>query len=160
MPAILGLLCLEAMAISSMYLSELWKYIRVGAYIREELQLPTGWERWIERHRAYELYVGSLTLLQLPVLVTVAAGALSVVGTKVAPESGSLLEWAGWLTRDGWMTALLSTVLLLDIAVVGWLVWRVTLATRGQFGWPDLTFRHRTSLDRKDGSVISGKSDQ
>lgn len=162
LPATLALLCVEAMAISAMYLSELWKYIRVGAYIREHLALPTRWEKWIQSHRAYELYIGSLTFLQLPVLVAGLAVGLSITlrSAGIRADPGGFVEWTGWVTRDPWLMAVLVTVIALDTAVVAWLLWRVALATQGHFGWPRFPSRPTRPLEQRDQITSASEAGQ
>jgi hypothetical protein len=147
--AVLCLLCIEALAISTMYLSELWKYIRIGTYIRQyiepqlsEVQLdrpPMNWERWIKKHRAKELYIGALTLLQLPVIVAAAGGLAGKVMSWSAPSPaprGSVAEFIGWLTSDRLLGWCLAVIVALDVFVVMWLGTRVMLAERGTFDPP------------------------
>jgi len=151
LPAILALLCLEAMAISAMYLSELWKYIRVGAYIREELKLPTHWEQWIEQHRAYELYLGSLMYLQLPVIIAICGGGLSfsVAWGWFRAEPGSVFEFVSWLGSDTLLAWILVATVVLDVLVVLWLSWRVLDARKGHFGWPNRVVSILNHVERR-----------
>lgn len=137
MQTTIALLCVEAMAISVMYLSELWKYIRIGYYIRKELQLPMNWEKWIQDHRAYELYFGSLVFLQLPIIITVLGFVLLCTGVPGKP--GSLVTFIGWLNSDSCMTILIIIVLILDFFVVLRLIVRVKDARDGIFGNPNIS---------------------
>ncbi|MCI5161736.1 MAG: hypothetical protein D3917_06880 [Candidatus Electrothrix sp. AX5] len=88
-PTIFGylplLLCIQAFSATSMFLSEVWKYARVGVYIREKIEKslfqneftgtpeknPLYWEHWISHKRASVYYLSVLVLLQLPVFVTI-----------------------------------------------------------------------------------------
>jgi len=136
MQTTVALLCLEAMAISVIYLSELWKYIRVGYYIREKLLIPMNWEKWIQDHRAYELYFGSLVFLQLPIIMTVLGFVLLYTGVPGKP--GSLVTFIGWLNSDSCMTILIIIVLILDVLVVLRLSVRVIDAGNGIFCKPSI----------------------
>jgi len=92
----LGLLCLQALAASMMFLFGVWKYARVGAYIREYIEsrlIDTRtsdkllhWEHWIEDKRPKCFYVLSLILLQTPVLCigVLFAGCMELNGTLLA----------------------------------------------------------------------------
>lgn len=75
------LLMLESLASTSMYLSEIFKYSRIGRYIREKIEssfatdnsltiqeLPISWEHWILDKRSKLFYILSLFTLQVPIL--------------------------------------------------------------------------------------------
>ncbi len=73
------LVLVQSVVASVVYLSELWKYARIGRYIRYKLESPLisadhpeasplFWEHWIANQRASWVYVFSLATLQLPVL--------------------------------------------------------------------------------------------
>jgi hypothetical protein len=77
---VLVLLYLLSLTASAMFLAELWKYARVGRYIREKIEKrltvgvmeedvynrPMFWENWIKSRRAGKIYLVSLAILQLP----------------------------------------------------------------------------------------------
>lgn len=79
----LVLLSVESLAASAMFLSELWKYARIGRYIREKIEKtyiekeddpsvktkPMFWENWIKHKRARLLYHISIIILQLPNII-------------------------------------------------------------------------------------------
>jgi hypothetical protein len=145
-----ALLCVEAVAISAMYMSELWKYIRVGAYIRDKIEphFQTGlpgsvdrvmkWEVWIQGHRAKELYYGSLAFLQLPVLFAIAGFVAAVLTGAPRPDvgAGTVKQFLGWLVADPWLSAVLGVVFSIDLVVVLWLGVRLRRAERGTFERP------------------------
>ena len=77
---ILILLLFQSMAITTMYLSELYKYKRVGVYIRTRIEdrykhygsnrRPLYWENWIDNRRAKILHLSALAFLQAPAAAT------------------------------------------------------------------------------------------
>lgn len=143
-PAFALLLCVESIAISAIYLSELWKYIRVGAYIRDHIEPyfrnrfsaatgspPMNWENWIRSHRARAIYLGSLTFLQLPILVTALGAGIATFG-GTAPV-GSIHEFLGWLVEDLVIRLLLVIVLTADVVIIFTLFIRLFAAETGDF---------------------------
>jgi len=77
---ILILVLFQSMAITTMYLSELYKYKRVGVYIRTRIEdryghygpkkRPLYWENWIVIRRAKILHLSAIAFLQAPVVAT------------------------------------------------------------------------------------------
>lgn len=75
-------LIIESIAASSMYLSEVFKYVRVGSYIRDKKEklynkhikmkvYAMNWESYIKNKRSNLFYIISLSILQLPVIFTI-----------------------------------------------------------------------------------------
>lgn len=89
---LLIILEIESLAASCIYLGELWKYARVGHYIREKIEnqiliydtnndirkRPLFWENWIINRRVKWIYVFSLAILQIPFLISLTGFALFV----------------------------------------------------------------------------------
>jgi len=146
LPATLCFLCLEAIAISAIYLAELWKYIRIGAYIRTEIEpalfasptLPMRWEAWITAHRTKEVYVFSLLLLQLPVVAVFGAWIIwTAAGWPSTQVSvGSVEEFVSWIFTGSYLTKTLYLVLAVDVLMLGWFYARLSMAERGRFERP------------------------
>lgn len=77
---ILALLLFQSMAITTTYLSELYKYKRVGVYIRTRIEdrykhygssrRPLYWENWIDNKRAKILHISAIAFLQAPAAAT------------------------------------------------------------------------------------------
>jgi hypothetical protein len=75
---------LQSLLASIILLSELWKYARVGHYIRDKIEkyyinlninskinhVPLYWESWIRKRRANFYYEVSLFILQIPILLS------------------------------------------------------------------------------------------
>jgi hypothetical protein len=85
------LLSIQSISATSMFLSELWKYGRVGVYIKEKIEKslmsneesgdnPLYWEHWISDKRASGYYLSVLLLLQLPVFAAIFIICFSLFG--------------------------------------------------------------------------------
>ncbi len=146
-PSVALLVCIQALAISTVYASELWKYIRVGTYIRTYIEsyfqsrydhapAPMQWESWINRHRAKGLHLASLSLLQAPIGLVVLAGLLTL-GFELAGVSatdGTTIKYLTYLGQDVVLATLIWATCIADViamAVLGRSLW---LAERGDFG--------------------------
>lgn len=138
------LLVLQAFGASIMFLSEYWRFIRVGIYIRTKIEgqfetkvgemsedlgtqvntwRPIGWEHWIQgKQRAGWFPLASLFVLQLPAITTFVlalAAALAVIPGVNEWSSHFLLVEAGRaLVTDPSLMTLLIIVCFLDIATV------------------------------------------
>lgn len=114
--SILTLLLFQSMAITTMYLSELYKYKRVGVYIRTRIEdrykhygsnrRPLYWENWIDNKRARILHISAIAFLQAPA----AATSLLLVEAAISNATGSTLLF----TR-------ISKHLIQDSAIFGFL---------------------------------------
>lgn len=135
---VLTLLCLQSFGASAMFLSEYWKYIRVGIYIRTRIEplfevppsqggelnasdawRPLNWEHWIQDKRTAWFAVASLLVLQFPVItaiVLIAYGGLTVTPTSMIEKVG-----AG-LFGDKSLFIVLVVVVLFDVFAVGIMV--------------------------------------
>ena len=83
-PLLITLLMLESIAATAMFLSEVFKYSRIGWYLRFkieksfaakdpmtlEFRMPIEWEHWIQDKRSEIFYVASLFALQLPIIIS------------------------------------------------------------------------------------------
>lgn len=82
-PLLIVLLILESISATVMFLSEVFKYSRIGRYLRCKIEKsfiiydfrelifrePMGWEHWIQDKRSRTFYAVSLIILQSPVIV-------------------------------------------------------------------------------------------
>lgn len=82
-PLLIILLTLESISATVMFLSEVFKYSRIGRYLRCKIEKsfiisnfselifrePMGWEHWIQDKRSKTFYAVSLIILQLPVII-------------------------------------------------------------------------------------------
>jgi len=129
LPVIILLLFVQALASSVMFLSETWKYARVGKYIRNkieklffstdspnEMNSPLYWEHWIADKRINWFYYLSLFVLQLPVLVT----SLALIGKLFQKDYPNL-----WLSEIGhcvgdkaYLMAFIIGIVVIDIITV------------------------------------------
>lgn len=142
-PVVAVLLTIQSTAITTLYASELWKYIRVGTYIRVYIEgyfrrrdnptPPMHWESWITAHRAKTLHLTALTFLQAPVLVTgVLLGGLAMGWRPSA--AGASVTYLGYLGSDGFLTRVLCGVLVVNFAVLFVLGRKLWRAQRDDFG--------------------------
>jgi len=99
-------LCTQSVAATTIFLSHVWKYVRIGVYIRSRIEVVLGsgwpvepifWEHWIASARARALYRISFLLLQSPF---VAAVGLYVIWRG----------WAGWLASGSEATTIAASV--------------------------------------------------
>jgi hypothetical protein len=99
-----SLLMLESLAATCMYLSELFKYVRVGYYISENIEKhffmtandkhiihqPLFWENSIKTKRAYLIYWASLFILQMPFAILGCFGILALIVNFISWQSMQL----------------------------------------------------------------------
>jgi hypothetical protein len=120
--SILTLLLFQSMEITTMYLSELYKYKRVGVYIRTRIEdrykhygsnrRPLYWENWIDNKRAEILHISAIAFLQAPA----AATSLLLAEAARSKATGSTLFFtriSKYLTQDSamfWFLVILSVV--------------------------------------------------
>jgi hypothetical protein len=142
------LLSLESIAATSMYLSELWKYVRIGRYIRGKVEsqyeriqgfngknikafdhenVPMFWEHWINSRvagRSKSFTLVSLFILQIPIIVCVA----TIVEYFFPPVDIFFPELA-FLVSDNilpWRSLLLLiTIVAIDLSIVFRLLWKI-----------------------------------
>jgi hypothetical protein len=136
-------LILQAFGASIMFLSEYWKFVRIGVYIRTKIEeqfetdvggfaerdggetktwRPMDWEHWIQgKRRAAWFPLASLFTLQLPAaIVIVLSLAVGLDAVVAGGPSNLLLVVAGRALITDWSLAtLLSVSWLLDITVTG-----------------------------------------
>lgn len=138
------LLVLQSFGASVMFLSDYWRFIRIGIYIRTKIEeqfeskieevsedlerqvttwRPIGWEHWIRgKRRAGWFPLASLFVLQLPTATTFVlslAAALAVIPGVNKRSSHFLVVEAGRaLGTDLSLATLLSIVWLLDVVIV------------------------------------------
>jgi len=133
----LVLLCLESTAASVMFLSELWKYARVGRYIREKVEKlfvpgdigdvfsqPMYWVNWIKTHRSRLFYVFTLIFLQLPIFI-------AFIILVVSPST-KLCEWIPEIGGRSFILGisfcwrlLLWILVIIDVIIIFKMGWRV-----------------------------------
>lgn len=149
LPGVVILLCIQAIAISTIYLSELWKYIRVGYYLRtrveahfvaanQGVEAPMYWEHWIENQRARWLYLASLTFLQFPIGLSVAAGGVALWSWKFydSIDATRLGRLAALLFSSREVSLLIAALVVFDAALVCYLYLVLQDAQGGRFGTP------------------------
>lgn len=146
-PSVALLLCVQALAISTVYASELWKYVRVGTYIRTYIEpyfqerhsaspAPMQWESWIHRHRARALHFASLAFLQAPIGIMFLAGLL-LMGVKLSwlcAAEGSSLKFLTYLESDAVLSGLILAICIADVFAMAILARSLRLAEKGDFG--------------------------
>jgi hypothetical protein len=104
------LVSIQSFAGSVMFLSELWKYVRVGYYIRTEIETkfqelskeeerksPIHWEHWIEQRRATFYYLISLFVLLSPALIILCLWFLALIDSNSPYD---LLKWLIYIKND------------------------------------------------------------
>jgi hypothetical protein len=119
--ATLILLLFQSMAITIMYLSELYKYKRVGVYIRSHIEAryrsyginrrPLFWESWIEKRRARFLHLSAIAFLQTPSLGTVVLLFIGSSGHTFTGERSFFARIASQLFQDPSVVVLLCILL-------------------------------------------------
>lgn len=144
-PAVACLLGIQSFAITMLYLSELWKYVRVGTYIRIYIEgsfppldaktyaPPMHWETWIDTNRAEGLHRTALIFLQAPIIIAAILLAFSATGALGRIEADSI-EYVGYLRKDPALAWALGLLLVAD--AVGFFLLRDKLlkARNGDFG--------------------------
>jgi hypothetical protein len=143
---VLIILCIQSIAISVIYLSELWKYIRVGYFLQTKIEpmfeIQIGaesqskhWEQWVKDHRASPLYLISIIFLQIPIILTLVLliiyffpGVLIFVKGKSALSLLSIMVF-----KDLSIRFLLIFILLVNIFFIILLVRKVYYAKKGEF---------------------------
>jgi hypothetical protein len=129
--AILILLLFQSMAITTMYLSELYKYKRVGVYIRTRIEdrykhygsnrRPLYWENWIDNNRAKILHRSAVAFLQAPAVATL----LLFLGASCSKQTGGtsfFFRISKDLVQDGSILWLLGMLLMANFLLVFMLV--------------------------------------
>jgi hypothetical protein len=99
LPIFLILLCLESIAATFMFLSDFEKYVRVGRYIREEIETKypvMHWEHWIQSKRSVVFPIISIIILQLPFLASI----VFLLGWRLDIDNQSRLEIDNHLNHD------------------------------------------------------------
>ncbi len=143
-PSVALLLSIQSVAITTLYASELWKYIRVGTYIRVYIEgyfrrqgdhrmPPMHWETWIVAHRALTLHIAAVVFLQVPVVVTGGLLACVAAGWQ-ASASGASVVYLSYVGTDGLLTRALWLVVLLDVVLLVVLGHKLWCARQGDFG--------------------------
>jgi hypothetical protein len=142
------LLSLESIAATSMYLSELWKYVRIGRYIRGKIEsqyeimqgfdnknikafdhknVPMFWEHWINSSvagRSKSFTLVSLFILQIPIIVCIA----TIVEYFLSPFDTFFPELASLVSGSvlPWRSLLLLiTMTVIDLSIVFRLLWKI-----------------------------------
>lgn len=137
LPFALLLLSLQAFAASVMFLSELWKYVRIGVYIRDKIEThflpqqapinvseaPMYWEHWLTDKHEKLSYLISLSMLQLPVLFIVYLLLLPVI--DLLPMEPRVLNWSEQL-RNGTLLWPIIFIAVVDILTVLYFVWKIS----------------------------------
>ena len=89
---LLGLLCVQSLAASLMFLANIFKYVRIGSYIRKHVESrliqETGdrllnWEGWVEKRRPKWYYVVSFLILQSPIFCAICVPLLGLADVNV-----------------------------------------------------------------------------
>jgi hypothetical protein len=105
-------LSIESAAGTFMFLSELGKYVRVGSYIRENIEKVypgvMGWESWIQPKRSIGFPILSIIILQFPFLCPAILLALS---------SYHISDFAGWPEMDIFVRKYFNTCLSKSLLV-------------------------------------------
>jgi hypothetical protein len=125
------LLLFQSMAITTMYLSELYKYKRVGVYIRTRIEdrykhygsnrRPLYWENWIENSRAKILHRSAVAFLQAPAVATL----LLLLGASYSKQTGGALFFSSiskHLAQDDSVFWLLVMLLMANFILVSILI--------------------------------------
>lgn len=141
-PSVAILLAIQSCAITMLYGSELWKYIRVGTYIRvyieryfcrhrEKVYGPMHWETWIAGHRALGLHFAALLFLQSPILVIgMLLGALAIGWLEGL--AGVSIRYLRYLNVDPVLVWVLRLIVILDGGLICFLGLKLFKAARKQ----------------------------
>jgi hypothetical protein len=134
------LISIQAIAATSMFLSELWKYARIGRYIREKIESehkisgafdflnsPMSWEAWINskhagRSRVFTLV--SLFILQIPIIICSA----TILAYFFPPVRQWLPELASIVPNNAinWRSLLLLILItVVDLLIVFRMRWKI-----------------------------------
>lgn len=130
------LLCVQAFSATSMFLSETWKYARVGVYIREKIEKsllqeennenlrenPLYWEHWITNRRALVYYYSVLGLLQLPIVITILILSSSLFGWNFSSQISSI---GSGVSADAFKLVSTMTIVAIDIGVTIFLIVKI-----------------------------------
>jgi hypothetical protein len=130
----LVVLSIESAAGTFMFLSELRKYVRVGSYIRENIEkvYPVmGWESWIQSKRSIGFPIFSIIILQFPFLASVVyllGWPLHIdflINNHLSHDFQSLLVAINW-------QSLLVVLITADLAAILLMLWQIR--QEGQHG--------------------------
>lgn len=122
---LLIVLSIESAAGTFMFLSELRKYVRVGSYIRENIEkvYPVmGWESWIQSKRSIGFPILSIIILQFPFLASTVF----------------LLRWPLYIdfliknNLNNNFQCLLSALVIADVYAIFYMLWQIR--QEGQHG--------------------------
>jgi hypothetical protein len=126
--AILILLLFQSMAITTMYLSELYKYKRVGVYIRTRIEdrykhygsnrRPLYWENWIGNRRARILHLSAIAFLQAPAVATTFLLLAEAAGNLLAGSTSFSSRISKHLIQDPSVPMFLCILLMANFALI------------------------------------------
>lgn len=144
LPLAMSFLCLQALGASTMLLAEVWKYGRVGCYIRKNIEACLvqreigsdgkrllNWEHWINNKRPMWFYVLSLLILQAPVLV--AAFVLASFHFKVRCVYSAMTSMHAQLGRDKEWICVLFFIVIAEFLITFVISLKVLLSYRRDF---------------------------
>lgn len=136
------LFVIQSTAITIVYMSELWRYVRIGYYIKKYIEpllrfdgaSPPFWELWVSGQRVNILYYTTIIFLQSPVIAVIM---LLLAGWSNFFENikgrGIFCRVYGYLTQDQVMMCALFIALFVDVIVVYFLLKRLIKAKNGNF---------------------------
>lgn len=129
------LLSIQSFSATSMFLSETWKYARVGIYIREKIEKsllnnndsalhtnPMYWEHWITNKRATIYYITVLALLQLPVFATILIFLSYLCEWNI---SNQISEISIGIISDKFICISTSLITIIDLVIVTYLLFKI-----------------------------------
>lgn len=120
-------LSIESLAGTFMFLSELGKYVRVGSYIRENIEKAypvMGWESWIQSKRSIVFPIFSIIILQFPFL----ASAVFLLGWPLHIDfliKNHLNHNLQFLLFANFWQSLLVVFIIIDLGAIWWMLWQI-----------------------------------
>lgn len=122
------LLLFQSMAITTMYLSELYKYRRVGVYIRTHIEercklyrtnrVPLYWESWIRKKRALILHLSAILFLQTPAIGAAFLLSINPLGPIPFAKTSLFSRIASLLLQDMSARLLLIAIIIANFILV------------------------------------------
>jgi hypothetical protein len=123
----LTILSVESIAATAMFLSNLGKYVRVGCYIREEIETKypvMHWEQWIQSKRSIAFPIVSIIILQFPFLASIAFLLAWKLDIDFLTDSHLNHNFQSLLVGINW-TSILIFSLIGDLVAIFYKLWQI-----------------------------------
>ena len=136
------LIIIQSFAANVMFLSELWKYSRVGFYIRTEIEKifqdmsskkgiksPIYWEHWIEKRRAIFYYLASIIVLLSPALLALLFWFIIASGKQ---PSSDILKWLLTVRKESALYYTIPILAILNLLFAFYMLLKIWIMTKNE----------------------------